>query len=571
MPKLLAAMTALVLALVGPPAIAQTVAGDWTGALSPTPAITLHLAIHIDKAADGTYAGTFKSLDQGDKAVALGAITASGDALSFTLPVQPPGSFAGKWDAAAKSWVGTWTQGPASFPLRLTPGLPSPKPVLEGLDGDWTGVLNVGAVQLHVILRVKTGPDGTTAVLDSPDQMASGLVVSAIHHDGDKAGFELSALGATFAGILSADGQTLSGQWTQVGKSFPLTFARQAGGVAEPKLVRPQTPAKPYPYREQEVTFENAAASAKLAGTLTLPPGKGPFPAVVLVAGSGPNTRDEPVFGHRPFLVLADHLTRAGVAVLRYDKRGTGASGGDYAKATTMDFAADAEAAATYLRGQPGIDPKRVGLIGHSEGGLIVPIVATRDPATAFIVMMAGPGVTGADILSEQGRLIGKTMGASDEQLAQADQLRHQIYTMTRNDPDPADAAVKLKALAADYAKAHNLPEAAIDAQVAGASTDWFRFFFSYDPAPTLAKVRCPVLALNGSLDLQVPPGQNLPPLRAALAHNRRAEVIELPGLNHLFQPANTGAPMEYAKIETTLDPAALDTITTWILKQTKR
>jgi len=209
-------------------------------------------------------------------------------------------------------------------------------------------------------------------------------------------------------------------------------------------------------------------------------------------------------------------------------------------------------------------------LIGHSEGGEIVPIVATRDPATAFIVMMAGPGVTGADILSEQGRLIGKVMGASDEQLAQADLLRHQIYTMTRNDPNPADAAVKLKALAADYAKAHDLPEAAIDAQVAGASTDWFRFFFAYDPAPTLAKVRCPVLALNGSLDLQVPPDQNLPPIRAALARNRRAEVIELPGLNHLFQPAKTCAPAEYVKIETTLDPAALETITAWILKQTR-
>jgi hypothetical protein len=423
-------------------------------------------------------------------------------------------------------------------------------------------------VQLHLILHVKTGPGGTAASLDSPDQLAYSLGVTAIHHDGQAAGFEMAALGASFAGTLSADGQSLAGAWTQGGKTTPLTFARRAVGAAARKLIRPQTPVKPYPYREEQVTFEDASAHVNLAGTLTLPPGPGPFPAVVLVAGSGPNTRDEPILGHKPFLVLADHLTRHGVAVLRYDKRGTGDSEGDYAKATTMDFAEDAQAAAAYLRTRPEIDAKHVGLIGHSEGGLIVPIVATRDPATAFIVMMAGPGVNGADILREQGRLIGRTMGADDAALAQADALREQMFTLVRAEKDPAVVSAKLKALADDYAKSKGVPAATAEAQVAIVNSDWFRFFFDYDPAPTLTKVACPVLALDGSLDLQVPPDQNLPPIRAALAHNPKAQVIELPDLNHLFQTAKTGAPGEYIQIEQTIAPVALDTITDWVLKQ---
>jgi uncharacterized protein len=565
--KTLAFLVTMMLLFVGAGASAQTVAGDWTGAISPTPAQTLHVALHVQRAVDGSYSGTFDSLDQGVTGVPV-AVAVAGDALSFSLPGAAPGTFTGKWDATAGGWVGAWKQSGATFPLTLTAGLPPPKPTVTGLDGDWTGALALGSVQLHLILHVKTGPRGTTATVDSPDQLSYGLTVSSIHHDGSAAGFEMSALGASFAGTLSADGQSLAGAWTQVGRTTPLTFARQAAGVAPPKLIRPQTPTKPYPYREEEVTFDDAAAQVKLAGTLTLPPGAGPFPAVVLVAGSGPNTRDEPILGHKPFLVLADHLTRRGIAVLRYDKRGTGASGGDYAKATTMDFASDAQAAAAYLRGRPEIDPKRVGLIGHSEGGLVVPIVATRDPATAFIVMMAGPGVDGADILREQGRLIGKAMGADDAQVAKADDLRQQMFTLVRDEKDPTVAAAKLRTLASDYAKSNGFPESAIDAQIAAVNSDWFRFFFDYDPAPTLAKVRCPVLALDGSLDLQVPPDQNLPPIRAALAHNPKAEVVELPGLNHLFQTAKTGAPGEYVQIEETIAPAALDTITDWVLKQ---
>jgi hypothetical protein len=316
------------------------------------------------------------------------------------------------------------------------------------------------------------------------------------------------------------------------------------------------------------VTFDDAASHVRLAGTLTLPQGAGPFPAVVLVSGSGPNTRNEPIMNHQLFLVLADHLTRHGVAVLRYDKRGTGTSTGDYAKATTQDFADDADAAAAFLRARKEIDPAKVGLIGHSEGGLIAPMVAVADPKVDFIVMMAGPGVDGAQVLTEQGRLITKAMGLSDAQVAETSALREKLIAIVRTEKDPAVAAAKMRALIAADPKLKDTPPAAIEAQISAINSDWFRFFFNYDLAIALRQVRCPVLAMIGSKDLQVPPDQNLPAIRAALAHNPDAEVEELPSLNHLFQTAKTGAVGEYGEIEETLAPVALDLMTGWILKR---
>jgi hypothetical protein len=546
---------------------AQTAAGDWVGTIVIGPGRTLREVVHIRKTADGAYTGTFDSVDRGSYGLGLTDIAVTGDTLSFSAAIEPKGVYTGKWDAASHGWVGQWTQGGQSFPQTLAAGPPPALPTVAGLDGVWDGALSVSTMQLRLALHLRTGADGTAAWLDSIDQMANGLDVTSLHRDGAHIGFEMPLLKVVFDGVVSADQQSIVGTFTQAGVPLPLTLTKRAPGAAAPTVLRPQTPKKPYPYREEQVAFDDAAANVRLAGTLTLPPGVGPFPAVVLVAGSGANTRNEPILGHQIFLVLADDLTRHGIAVLRYDKRGVGASTGDYAKATTMDFANDAEAAVVWLRGRPEVDAGHVGLVGHSEGGLIVPIVAVRDPKVAFIVMMAGPGVDGLDILLEQGRLIAKAMGATDAKVAENGALQRQLFDIVRSEKDPALADAKLKTALDAYAKANGLPEATVEAQAGTFNSDWFRFFFDYDPATALRQVRCPVLALSGSLDLQVPPDQNLPPIRAALAHDADATIVELPGLNHLFQPAKTGSPAEYGQIEETIAPVALDTITDWILK----
>ncbi len=548
---------------------AATVDGDWVGTLDAGPARVFHLSFHLEKR-DGGFAGTMQDVDRATGDLPIATIVAGADSLSLTMSA-PAATYTATWDATAKHWLGQWKQGGQSLPLTLTRGLPVPRPKIDGLDGRWEASIAPGATSLRLVLHVKTSALGTAAWLDSPDQLAFGLNVDAVHRDGANVGFEMVALQSHFAGTLSADGQSIAGQWMQGGISLPANFAHLSSSAASPTPVRPQTPVKPWPYREEDVTFDDSAAQVRLAGTLTLPQGTGPFPAVVLVAGSGPNTRNEPIMGHQLFLVLADTLTRHGIAVLRFDKRGTGASTGDYSKATTMDFADDAAAAAAYLKGRAEIDPHRIGLIGHSEGGLIVPLVATRDRSIAFIVMMAGPGVNGLDIMLEQGKLIAKAMGMNDAQAAPIAAMRAQLFAIIRDEKDPAVAAVKLKALMMATATAMHLPDNAFAAVVDQVNNNWFRFFVNYDPAATLRKVRCPVLALNGSLDLQVPAAQNLPAIRAALKDNRDAEIDELPNLNHLFQTAKTGSPGEYGQIEETMAPSALQLMTAWILKHAER
>jgi len=436
-------------------------------------------------------------------------------------------------------------------------------PMVSGLDGDWSGALQLGVVKLRMALHVKTGADGTTATFDSVDQGALGLPVSSIARDGAKVRLELKAPSAVFEGALAADGATIVGAWTQRGAALPLTLVRQAPGAPQAKLERPQTPVPPFPYLAEPVTFPGAEAS--LAGTLTVPRGAGPFPSVVLIAGSGPNDRDETIFGHKPFWVLADYLTRRGIAVLRYDKRGIGASGGDLAHATTLDFAADAAAAVAWLLTRRDIDPRRIGLIGHSEGGVIAPIVADKHRSVAFIVLLAAPGMDGQTILGLQAVLVARAAGVPGGKIAQNQVLNRTIYAAVESARDQAEARARVGPLLAKAAADGELPAATVDAQTAAVSSDWFRVFLSYDPLPALRQVRCPVLVLAGAKDLQVPPKENLPLLRQALAGNGDATVEELPGLNHLFQTATTGGVGEYAAIEETLSPAMLERVADWI------
>jgi fermentation-respiration switch protein FrsA (DUF1100 family) len=454
----------------------------------------------------------------------------------------------------------------------------------DTLDGRWLGRLRVQAgIELRIVVHLTSADGGWTATLDSPDQGVTGIAVDRVVVDGARVTLEMPGILARYeARRASAD--TLDGTWSQGGMSLPLVLVRQTG---EPEDERPQHPRPPFPYRVEEVRFPNDEAGIHLAGTLTLPEGSGPFPAAALITGSGPQDRDETILGHKPFLVLADHLTRAGIAVLRYDDRGVGQSEGDFAAATSIDFAGDAAAAVDFLRAHPAIDPARVGLIGHSEGGLIAPLVATGEAGAqqrdlAFVVLLAGPGLTGREILYLQGEAIARAAGASDADVAQLRATQSRMFDIVAEEGDAGRRRERLRtALSDGLAAMDSAARAAqgvppggervwVEAQLAQVGSEWFRTFLLYDPRPALARLETPVLALIGGLDLQVPPAENLAAIGEALerAGNRDATLLELPGLNHLFQTATTGAPAEYATIRETFAPAALDAVSSWILER---
>jgi uncharacterized protein len=323
------------------------------------------------------------------------------------------------------------------------------------------------------------------------------------------------------------------------------------------------------------VAFTNDKFNIKLGGTLTIPAGTGPFKAVILITGSGPQNRNEELMGHKPFLVIADYLSRDGIAVLRYDDRGVASSQGNYSEATSADLATDVEAAFYYLKNNPKISLKEIGLMGHSEGGLIAPIVAATNQGIAFIVSLAGPGVTGQQIIIRQSQEIGRLSGENEVQIKEATETNKKLYAVLRKEKDNKKAEIKILALykeilekkktsKEDTEKAVNQLKATFSAP----TYTWFRYFIMTDPATFWKKVKCPVLAMNGEKDLQVAANENLPAIEKTLksAGNNSVKTVKLPGLNHLFQHCKTGLPTEYSEIEETFSPEALKIISDWIL-----
>ena len=448
----------------------------------------------------------------------------------------------------------------------------------EDIEGVWMGTLKVSVVELRIVFKINANADGTlAATMDSPDQGAENIAVSKVTFENGRLYLESKVVQGTYEGQIKEDG-SIEGKWQQGGISFPLPLKR----IDEaPTLHRPQEPKKPYPYIEEEVTYENEKAGIKLAGTLTLPHSEGPFPAVILITGSGGQDRNETVCGHRPFLVLADYLTRKGIAVLRVDDRGVGGSTGNLFESTSEDFAGDVLTGVNYLKSRKEVNPKKIGLIGHSEGGIIAPIAAARASDVAFIVLMAGTGLTGEEIIYLQSDLILKTVGASDKILAIQRTSSKQIFEILKHEKDNTAAEKKIRKIMTDILgklskeekDALGASEATIEIQLKMLLSRWCRFFLTYDPKPALMKVKCPVLAINGQLDLQVPPKENLSAIEEALktGGNTNCTIQELPKHNHLFQRAQTGAISEYAKTEETISSVALATITKWILKQTNR
>lgn len=434
------------------------------------------------------------------------------------------------------------------------------------LAGRWEGRIAVGSQTLRVVLNVDAVGGAT---MDSPDQGVNGLGVSGLSLQGGVVRFSIPAAGGSYEGTLTDGGRTLNGALTQGGTSLPLVLTRtmeltpSAPPVeAAPQPVadaRPQTPQAPFPYRSEDVTIPTPTPGVQLAGTLTVPEGAGPFPAVLLITGSGQQDRDETVFGHKPFLVLADALTRRGVAVLRVDDRGVGGSTGSPATATSADFAVDAGASFAFLEARPDIDPERVGLIGHSEGGTIAPLVAQADPRAAFIVMIAGPAVSGGDLLVEQSRATLQASGAAPAALEGTVALQGRVMAAVAAHAESAEAVTG--AVNPILAEA-GLSEAQRQASAAQLSAPWTRWFIAHDPQPSLAALHIPVLAVYGGKDTQVPARVNADALRTVLPS---AEIVVLPNLNHLMQPAGTGLVAEYQTIETTFDPAALTAIVDWV------
>ena len=450
----------------------------------------------------------------------------------------------------------------------------------------WGGAIvipNEPPLEFELRWTPSTPPRGTMAI---PAQRLAATALTDVGATATTMTFTLEPAGAALAGFArftverSDDSQTARGTLAQHGATFPVRMRRiTEDEVVADGPVRPQLPKPPFPYDARDAAYQSQDGTA-LAGTLTVPRGAGPHPAVVLITGTGAQDRDESLMGHRPFFVLADHLTRRGIAVLRVDDRGVGGSGGDTAATDLEGKTDDALAGIAWLARQPEIDPARLGLIGHSEGGVIAPMAATRagvTPPIAFVVLLAAPGVDGAEISLRQIELIMQVQGVAPDVVASRVASQRRLLDAQIATADPAVLRVAVAAHIDELAKMAPPAERAqligaardamIETSVATLTSPASRAFTMTDPAPILARLRCPVLALGGVLDLQVPAEANLAAIRAALERggNRDVTTAALPGLNHLFQPAQRGLMEEYSLIETTFDPDALDRISDWL------
>ncbi len=448
----------------------------------------------------------------------------------------------------------------------------------------WKGRVDLpsGPLEFTVLIGVdaETGKPG--AKIDIPAQGAIGLSLVDVVDTGEKISFTIGPVGAVFSFAPAADGATAEGKLEQSGMTFPASMEKLSEEErASAEAGRPQDPKAPFPYSQWEVRYENPADGASFAGTLTVPEGRGPFPAAILITGSGAQDRDESLLGHRPFAVIADHLSRNGIAVLRSDDRGVGGSSGGKDGPTTIDFAGDVAAAAKYLKEFKTIDQDGIGLIGHSEGGLIAPMVAASQPDIAFAVLLAGPGVNGKEILREQVQALAVAAGAPEAIAAEQAEQQQAILAKIVNGESDAAIETSIREVVTAQIEAQGMAETmsdegielAVKAQLAALTNPWMRAFLTLEPSESLSETTCPVLALNGSLDTQVLAWQNLPAIEKALkrAGNKDVTIKEMPGLNHLFQHATTGGFAEYAQIDETFSPEVLELMTTWITERTSK
>ena len=423
------------------------------------------------------------------------------------------------------------------------------------IEGYWKGQIDLGGQQLEMAFDIATTENGYSATLDVPAQGAFDIPVDETLFQDNRLEMTMSAMGASYTGMLKGD--TIDGEFTQYGMKLPLNLAKAEKEAKQ--MARPQDPQPPFNYRIEEVAFRNEKEGFDLTGTMTIPEGDGPFPAMVLISGSGQQNRDEELMNHRPFWVIADYMARHGVAVLRYDDRGIGGSGGDVYNSTSMDFSYDAEAAFDFLRNQKLIDASKVGILGHSEGGIINFMVASRRTEVAFLVSLAGPAVNGIEMLKEQQKAILRASGMTEEAIQFSSNTNAQMFDIIANSKDRVEADSLLRQLVKGWGYNEELTEQTVSQM----TMPWMYYFMKYDPTEAIVKTNCPALLLNGSKDLQVLASQNLPAYEKIIADNGKTNltVRELPDLNHLFQHCETGSPNEYFTIDETISPEVLEII----------
>ena len=553
----------------------KTKTENWLGTLDVKVA-KLRLQLELKADEDGSFSGDMISLDQGATRIKLDRVVRTKDKLEFRIN-SPAISFAGTLNEEQSVAKGKFTQGRAfDIQFERVAEVEPDKHIQS-----WQGTMQAGAKTFDFQFRIFEDSKGNLlAKLDSFTEKLAGIQCE-VETQGREVTITIPATAAKYVGTLSEDKKTMEGKWLQGGGEFPLSLDKiPLEQTRRLDLKRPQTPKPPFDYEAADFVVptkqfsSGQTAEFDLAGTITMPPGDGPFAAVILISGSGPQDRDETIFEHKPFFVIADHLTKQGFAVIRYDERGVAKSTGEFSGATSFDFAQDVESVISWAKTQPKVDSKRIVLAGHSEGGLIAPMVASRNKDVAGVILLAGPGVSGAKIIQNQSRKIAAVAGLPEDILDRQDRMLEKILARI-DSGKPFDDEFKdslgseFSSLSEEKNEAFAM-EDVVDAALAKMESPWMSNFVRYDPYEALTKTGCPILSVIGSNDLQVDPELNLPAIESAVKAGGNEDFVqmELPELNHLFQRSETGSPGEYVQIEQTLDPSLLDEMTKWLKKR---
>lgn len=431
----------------------------------------------------------------------------------------------------------------------------------QKFEGDWIGKILVQGFPLTIEFHISKQNTDFTATMDSPDQKSFGNKITEVLAKGNT--IDLNEPQFKMYTKLSYRNDSLIGVFKQLGTDYPLSMCRKTDQNSSSS--RPQEPKSPFDYDIEEVKFKNTKDNINLAGTFTCPKGTGPFPTVILISGSGGQNRNEEIFNHKPFWVIADYFAKNGIATLRYDDRGIEESEGNFASATSADFANDARAGIEFLKQHSKVDKQNLGIVGHSEGGMIAPMIAASDNSIGFLILLAAPGIPIDQLMILQNNAISKASMMSESTMAKNQKLNQQCYQILKAEKSEKDTKSQLKKLF----KSKNMSEAEIESLLAQITSPWFKYFISYDPKYSLEKVFCPVLALNGDKDVQVTAKENLAGIAASLEKggNKEYETKLIENKNHLFQTTTKYSLDEYVKNDESFAPDVLNLMANWIKK----